>query len=302
VIKYYSHKNIDKEQWDACINESGNGNVYAWSWYLDIIFPEWGALIEDNYQSVMPLPISQKMGIKYMYQPFFAQQLGVFSRKHLSKERIHLFLAAIPRSVMKVDYHMNIYNRLDSDHRMIENQNYELDLISPYEKIYKSYSKNLKRNLKKGVRANLRILPNVRPEDVVSLFRNNRGSDVQHWGEAEYKRLLQLIYQAIHRGQAEVIGVYDERNELLCGGVFFSSHKRIVFLFSGSSEAAKDCGAMPYMLNHMIQQYSSKNIIFDFEGSNNPSLARFYSGFGSRKVIYQRWKQIRLPFPFSLFT
>jgi hypothetical protein len=61
------------------IARSFNGIVYAYSWYLDIVSPGWDALVKDDYKSVMPLTWRKKYGIKYLYQPFFTQQLGVFS-------------------------------------------------------------------------------------------------------------------------------------------------------------------------------------------------------------------------------
>ncbi len=54
MIKYVSHEVIDREKWDKCIDNSTNGLVYAYSWYLDLICDEWNALIENDYESVFP--------------------------------------------------------------------------------------------------------------------------------------------------------------------------------------------------------------------------------------------------------
>ncbi len=81
VIKYLKHKDIDKNKWDECINEAPNGLIYGMSWYLDRVCPGWDALVSDDYEAVMPLPWKQKMGLKYVYHPLFAQQLGVFYRR-----------------------------------------------------------------------------------------------------------------------------------------------------------------------------------------------------------------------------
>jgi len=76
--------------------EAVNGMVYGCSWYLDIVCPEWEALVQDDYEAIFPLTCNRKFGIRYLYQPFFTQQLGIFSRGLLSGELVEKFLDAIP--------------------------------------------------------------------------------------------------------------------------------------------------------------------------------------------------------------
>ena len=119
MIKVLKHNKIDKTRWDDCINKSFNGNVYALSWYLDIIHPEWDALVENNYERVMPLTSSRKFGLSYMFQPFFAQQLGVFSTSQLSQEDVERFINAIPKQYLLTQYRLNSYNKVDYDSDII---------------------------------------------------------------------------------------------------------------------------------------------------------------------------------------
>ena len=65
MIQYFEHKKIDKRKWDATIAECGN--IYAYSWYLDIVHPGWDALVEDDYQVVMPLTGGKKFGVNYLF-------------------------------------------------------------------------------------------------------------------------------------------------------------------------------------------------------------------------------------------
>jgi hypothetical protein len=39
MIRYVKHEDIDKKKWDDTIRHAFNGNIYACSWYLDIIHP-----------------------------------------------------------------------------------------------------------------------------------------------------------------------------------------------------------------------------------------------------------------------
>ncbi len=82
MIKYLKHHEVAKDKWDECIDKAFNGIIYAYSWYLDLVSPEWEALIEDDYSIVFPLTQRNKNNINYLFQPVFTQQLGVFSKKN----------------------------------------------------------------------------------------------------------------------------------------------------------------------------------------------------------------------------
>ena len=137
MIKLLKHNKIDKTRWDNCINKSFNGNVYALSWYLDIVHPEWDALVENDYERVMPLTYSKKLGISYMFHPFFVQQLGVFSKSQLSQDDIDRFINAIPQQYRLIRYKLNSYNKVDYESDFIaKHRNVELDLIYDYQYLY----------------------------------------------------------------------------------------------------------------------------------------------------------------------
>jgi hypothetical protein len=64
MITYLKHERIDPNRWDECIAAAPNGNVYAWSWYLDLVHPGWDALVEidsDKYLTVMPITKKKKV-------------------------------------------------------------------------------------------------------------------------------------------------------------------------------------------------------------------------------------------------
>jgi len=228
MIKYLKHKEIDKEKWDDAVSTAFNGNIYIYSWYLDIVHPYWDALVEDDYERIMPLPVSKKMGIKYMMTPFFTQQLGVFSGSILSPEKIVEFINSIPEDIKYIDINLNSYNRLANEGFDITfRKNYLLDLINKYEVAKKHYSTNLKRNLKKAEKTGLAVVKNIKPDDIVKLFRENRGKKVKQWNDKHYRRLQHLMYMAIHKGKGVTYGVYSSENTLLAGACFSSTDRTL---------------------------------------------------------------------------
>ena len=291
MIRLLKHNEINKRRWDDCINKSFNGNVYALSWYLDIVHPNWNALIENDYERVMPLTNSKKFGLSYMFQPFFVQQLGVFSTSQLSQEDVANFIKAIPQQYLLTQYRLNSYNKVDYDSDIIaKHRNVELDLIYDYQYLYNNYNNNTKRNLAKAEAAGLSINNNINPEIIINIFRNNRGKDVKHWKDKEYNRLLELINTAISQECCFTIGINDLDNNTIAGAVFMHSHDRIIFLFSGSDEAHKDKHALTMLLDNVIREFSETQYTLDFEGSDNDGLARFYKGFGGAEVFYPEVK------------
>jgi hypothetical protein len=60
LITYLKHTEIDKYKWDACITRASNSLVYAYSWFLDVVSPNWDALILDDYTAVMPITHRKK--------------------------------------------------------------------------------------------------------------------------------------------------------------------------------------------------------------------------------------------------
>ncbi len=201
MIKYLKHDEIDTEKWDDCIKNAFNGRVYAFTWYLDMVNEKWEALVENDYERVFPLTPGKKFGINYLYQPRFTQQLGIFSRSILSEETVHRFIDAIPGKYKFADINLNSFNQLAGDEDKIKPWlNHELDLINSYEKIASNYSTNLKRNLKKAAKSPLTLVKSIKPEDIIELFKNNKGKDLDNLTDNDYELLRRLIYVMIYKG------------------------------------------------------------------------------------------------------
>ncbi len=298
MIRYIPHDEIDFEKWDHCINTAINGIFYAWSWYLDMCTDTWDALVEDDYCAVMPLPVRRKYGIRYVYQPFFIQQLGVFSTHSLSEEVTLRFLQAIPKTVRYAAFNLNIYNRLPEGHKAISGRGitHELDLIAPYEQIRKAYSTNLKRNIKKAEKSGVYVTSHARPEDIITAFRQNSSRYQVHYKENDYRILKHIIYSGMHKGFVTIKAAYGRTNNFCAGIVFYKSHKKAVWLFSGTTPEARQNGAMSLLADDFIREYAGTEMVLDFEGSINPNLARFYRAFGSEECVFLQVRMNNMPF------
>ncbi|MCK9448227.1 MAG: hypothetical protein M0Q41_04535 [Bacteroidales bacterium] len=304
MIRYLKHQEIDKTKWDLCIRNAFNGNVYAWSWYLDIVHQNWEALVEGDYVRVFPLTGNKRLGINYLFQPFFAQQLGIFSPHILNQDIVSKFIKAIPDQYKYVEIKLNTHNKIGDMENIVTSQhrNHELDLIHSYDKLYRNYNTNTKRNLKKAAEAGLSLMKNIRPEEIIALFRQNKGRTISHWNDREYNRLIKLVYAGIYKGIAMVYGAYTDANNLCAGAVFMKSHNKIIFLFSGANQTGIDMQGLSFLLDSAIKEHAPGHYVFDFEGSDNPGLARYYKGFGSKETSYPGVHINRLPIPLKVMV
>lgn len=297
MIWYLRHNEIDREKWDACIAASENGLVYAYSWYLDVVHPEWEALVMDDCAAVMPLTGGRKFGVEYLFQPFFVQQLGVFSPDCM-KLNDNEFMEAIPKKFRFVEIRLNALNALPPTTKGVENHtNILLFLDAPYEFLKSHYHTNTKRNLAKAEANHLHLVKDVDIKVIIDLFRANRGATVTKWGDAEYARLQHLSAEAMQRNHAFIYGVAaPDSDEIVCGALFMKNKGRVTFLFSGCNEKGKSLQAMTFLLDSVIREYCDAQNVLDFEGSDSANLARFYEGFGGENFAYQSLSENRMSF------
>lgn len=298
MIRYLTHQEIDFLKWDGCIDRSINGIFYAYSWYLDMVCSSWDALVEDDYKSVMPLPTRKKWGVRYIYQPHFVQQLGVFSQTSLSADVIKRFLAAIPPTFWYADMSLNTYNEVRPlpGVRLYNLRTYELDLIQAYQAISQGFSTNTRRNIKKSKKNGVFVAPGGQPEEIIRHFRQNKGREVRSFSDHDYLVLKHLIYAGIHKGMVKTYSAYSSENNFCAGAIFYRSHHKVVFLFSATTEAARSNGAMFLIIDQFIREHAGQELVLDFEGSSDPNLARFYSGFGSKECVFLRLVMNHMPF------
>lgn len=300
-IRFVPRDEIEKSRWDGCVHYAPNGFIYGYTWYLDNVAENWDGLVEGNYESVFPLVWNKKMfGIKQIYQPYLCQQLGVYSMNACSKPRLQAFLDAIPKEYKFIGMNMNDRNNLVKNIEGLTNErrsNYLLALNRSYEEIRGNYSTNLKRNIAKGKKHDLYITAGVKPEKFVDALRayheeHNKGL----FPEQIYHTALRIIYNCLHRGLGNIMGIYLNGSDQFCAAIFqMYSGSRIINLLNVTTNEGRKVGAMHFLMDEIIQQNAGRPVVYDFEGSNIESIARFYKSFGAADTPYFSIEKNNLP-------
>ncbi|MCB0820184.1 MAG: GNAT family N-acetyltransferase [Bacteroidetes bacterium] len=292
------HAQINRVRWDECISSAANSLVYAKSWYLDVATnQQWDAIVYGDYEFVMPLPFKKKMGVRYMPTPPFIQQLGIFGPQPADEELCDAFISIALKSVSFIELNFNWMNHLPAKagYEIKTRTNLILDLKPGYEQIRLNYSDNLIRNIRKAEKAGLRF-NSTSMRSVIKLFRDDRGATIETATDEWYNTVDQLYNVAALRNAGSCYGAYNSSGVLVAGMFILKYQSRYTFIFSGNSEEGKTYGALPALIDYFIKTQADESFLFDFEGSDDEGLRRFYESFGAVTSNYVHLKINQLPF------
>jgi len=295
MIQYLKQADIDKIKWDLCIGQSLNSMVYGYSWYLNMVAPNWEGLVLNDYEAVMPLTCNRKLFINYLYQPFFTQQLGVFYKSGIAQQLVIDFVNAIPQKFKFIDINLNEANEfLPETIAIKKRKNYILNLSEPHHILHKEYDEHCKRNIKKAKRLPQTIKP-VDAALAVAFYQKYKGEKTDNVTPTDYQHLLDVLLLAEQKSLLLPRGIYNAQQELVAVGVFIIHQGRIIYLLGCSSPKGRESRAMYLLFDDVILHFSNNPMVLDFEGSELSGIARFFKGFGAVKKPYYKLYVNRLP-------
>jgi Acetyltransferase (GNAT) domain len=298
-IRYVPHHNIDLFRWDDCIDHAENGLIYGKSHYLShMTAGQWDALVTDDYSAVMPLPWKRKWGIKYLYQPAFTQQLGVFSLMPPNAGLIENFLAHLTRHFRFAEIFLNYDNNQPA---LKECPNFILPLNHSYEELSAHYKKDLLKNLKLTTRFSFQYVKNLDQGIALSIYQRQYRHRTPHIKEEGYRRFGELCLFLQRRDQVVVRAVTGGTGEPLATALLFVEKQRMYLVQSTVSPGGRQTEANHFLLDQLIREFAATRLTLDFEGSAIPGIAHFYRNFGSRNQPYYFYRHSQLPWPLRLF-
>ncbi|HYG50480.1 MAG TPA: GNAT family N-acetyltransferase [Flavobacteriales bacterium] len=275
-----------RNQWDALVQHSANGNIYSLSWYLDAVANgNWGLVTDESISCGLPVAFKRRTGYKNIYQPFYTMFFDVVG----DAKNIQPFIDKIANDY----HHIHITTQNKTGYlRHKDRLRQEMVLEKEFEK---GYSENTRRQIKKAEKSELKFDLHTSAAEVVRLFRENKGKELREYKPADFTRLKNLIEAALVHKNAFCAHVTSEKS-VLASAVFLTFQNRIVFLKGGVNAEGKEKGAMYFLMHKAIEhalitaihdhQRYKKNLIFDFGGSNNKNVAKFYRKFGGRDIGY----------------
>lgn len=265
--------------------------IYAESWYLNLVCPEgWDALVLEDYQAVMPLPLKSKLGLSYIQQPIWTQQLGIFSIASITEEVVLKFIKSVPKKFKFLSSNLN-YSNTCSSLPLILKTNLILELGLSYDEIKSSYSSNTKRNINKAAKNDIQL--NFNCENINSFIDFVKSTLDSPLPENDITILNQIIKESLVSDNGFIITA-SQNNKVTAACFILKSDNRLIYRVARSNKEGKESKAMFLIVDELIKKYSNSNYTLDFEGSEIKGIARFYESFGAEKEPYYYLKKYNL--------
>ncbi|WP_299761068.1 GNAT family N-acetyltransferase [uncultured Pontibacter sp.] len=310
MAKLLQHKDIDKAAWDACVSASAQRQVYALSWYLDVVSPGWQAVVEQEsgfYTCVMPLAVRQKYGVAYLQQPLFCQQLGIYARQEPAQAQVTELLDTVHQNFKYTSGYSfctantTIINKEAQQRQFYTLYTHYLPLHKPYQQLWKGYTRDRKYNLNKARREDLRLIQSNDIEPLIRLFRQNIAHKVYGGVDAAAYDMLRDLYTAcVEKVKTELIYTLAKDGSITAGGLFLHYGGYIIYVFNAADASGRKTNARTLILDDIIRRNANTEQVLDFESPMIQNIAGFYQSFGSEPTPFFEWKYNQLPLPLKL--
>lgn len=286
---YLKHEQINEVRWNRTIADSAHPLTYAYSWYLNSICENWGAIIATDYSLVMPLPFTTKLRNRQIYMPPFTPKLGYFFTKNYDKNTCNKILKLIPVNTTTLSLTLNKLSVCDIEKITFKKHYFSIDLFDNYNIIVDRYTQNLKFMLFDDPNKFYVISGIVSSEIIAFLTANNLLID---------SRLLDILRRLVSitilKKTSKILSVYSAKNELVGIGIFVYSHQTADLVFTAAKNG--DPRIIAQMIDDFIRSNAGKILTLNFETTlHTTSKENLFSEFGAIRYYKKHLHFKRLP-------
>ncbi len=297
TLSYIKYDQVDRQKWDECIFNSHNALIYGTSAFLDKMAGCWDAVIEGDYESVMPLPFRKKFGIRYVYQPAFMQQGGIFSREQLQEDKIEAFLKEAFRHFMFAEFTLNYSNKVPSNFRSVLRANYiippdddlRFGIITQEQKFY--------RELDISTNAGLSYVSSADIGGAVKLYGELYSKRLPYFKPEDFQGFSELC---VSQQENVIVRNVMKGTKLHAQCLLFRYKDRLYNLVNNVTPAGRESSANYFLFNELVKEFAANGLTLDLEGSDVQGIAFFYKKLGSIEQPYPFVRHNGLPWPLNL--
>ena len=279
-ITYIKHDQIDYHRWDDCINKSANGVIYANSWYLDSVCEKWDAIVDKEYQTIMPVPLVKKRGKWRIKESSWLVQLGIFSTYPVSEEILKHYIAFLLQRYKRWQLPLNVHNPREINNiKLNERFVRRKDLIYPVN-LQKSISQ-ADNETEKG--EEMSITRGLQLAVIINFVLRMYGKKIK---DEELLALRRLISFSSRIGFGSAYSVYSSTNNLIGLTYVIRFHNRVYMLFCVADEHTNRKKVFQLLLNRLYSDFEKKDLVLECSTRGDKEL----------EEILQRNEFTRTPF------
>lgn len=283
-MKYIKHSQIDKKKWDNLVSQVPKVHFYFLYDYLSTIC-EWDAVVvetEGEYLCAVPLPFKKKLWLKYIYQPFFCQQLGVLSKRPISQEQVSMLKTILEKKFSFGYAQWQNLEELNAVFNTQDRKNYEINVCHPFEKLKLNYNTNRKRTINKLKKNSYEIKNSKSSYELsacVDRFSELFSNTISEIKSIHYTCLKDALASIKDKATVHVKSVVYNGN-IISSGLFVEYNNRIVYLLGFTEENFRKQSVQTLLFDDLIKENAGRDRIIDLEGGSNEGIGRFYASLG----------------------
>lgn len=278
-IEIKKNSDIDKVLWDKLVNK--HRSPYLLSWYLDIVSPNWKLITNEDLDCFFPLTVKNKFLFSYLVNPKFIQRLQFVG--NCNEENKECLLKYLLDKYWYLNINLELKTELISN--KIRKSNTFINFKNHKFKLSQNHKRNLRIYNSSGCTLELKSEENFISE-LIEFYKKNNPYNLK---ESEFHLLNSIFHKSLKNGNGFFITSKHE-GLLNAFGFFIHTDRVVTFITSASNKMGRDLRSMFGILNHALEYSSDRFDFFDFEGSNDKNLNRFYKGFGGEIESYYNYK------------
>lgn len=303
-ITYIPYEKINRQKWDRCLVDALHGSLYATTPYLDVIAGKWDALVKGDYEMIMPLVFKRKAGIKYLYQPAFLPQTGIFSSRIVDEETVQAFLekafSIFSFAEISLSYPLQT-TAFVKNMKVRERDNFIVDLRSLYEDLYKNYLPAFTKSLRRLQKLSLQYSIGEDPKEVTRLFQSLYPEKITGATATDIRKFNAACASMEPGKNIFIRKVYGGDKKLLCAVILLRFNNRLYNMMSCINAEGKKAEANYFLYDKIIEEFAGKGMQLDLEGSDIKGIAVFYRKMNPVNETYNFIRYNNLPPLLRLF-
>ena len=294
-----------KETYSQFCETSSKPLIFQTPLWLDAVVGDknWGVILSfkgNVLNGAMPYVTNAKLGLKQITIPFLTPYLGPIiiyptdlkRANYLSHKRkvITDLVSQIPitdRFITQTDFEFDYWLPFAWEgYQQTTRYSYLLNTDNDEETIFKGFKPNIKKHIKKSG-----DLFTVTESDSIDTLFQLHHNDLKAKGiellfsKDQFTDLNKTLTASKKR---KILHAKDSNGNVICAFYLVFDHQFTHYLIGAVNPEFRNSGVMSLLMWEAIKESKKRNLTFNFEGSMNKNIERFFASFGGEITPYMQ--------------